>query len=227
MGKICNMKSSDFQKIEDYVKRFSEKDILLIEKKDPQYKALELLYGFLNDKILFFRLVLINSLLSYQLNMKGEKYWELFSDFFSTGKSLDDFPLFLKLHNYRILNAKLKRFQKVKNVIDSAIKSEEDIKSLANDLKKFLDIIAISLNQKRDAKTVVFAVKMFIYAFRIAFCKDIFAPCGIMIPLDSRISKISEDKDFWRKLEKETGIPLLHIDAVLWLSDNHRLFSEE
>ena len=217
----------NYEKIKSFVKKFSKDDILQIERDDPQYKALERLYDSLKDKLLFVRLTVINALLSYQLNMKGEKYWNCFADFFSEKRKAEFFPEFLRCYNYRILNGKLKRYEKVREVVFCLLRTENDILYFSRNLDEFLEKLSKLLNQKKDAKTVVFAVKMFIYAFRVAFDEDIFAPSGIMIPLDSRISKISKDKDFWRRLEKETGIPLLHIDAILWLSDNYRLFFDK
>ncbi|WP_180706420.1 N-glycosylase/DNA lyase [Desulfurobacterium atlanticum] len=216
-----------YEKVKNFVKSFSKDEIIRIEKNDPQYKALEELYNSMEDRLLFIRLAVINALLSYQLNMKGEEYWKRFSEFFSSKRGVEYFPEFLKRYNYRILSGKLKRYEKVRDVVFCLLKTEEDLLYFSQNLNEFLEKLSKLLNQKRDAKTVVFAVKMFIYAFRIAFGKDIFAPCGIMIPLDSRISKISKDKDFWKRLEKETGIPLIHVDAVLWLSDNYRLLLKE
>ncbi len=195
------------------------KNIIHIEESDPQFKALKKLYShYKSDKVLFVKLVVINALLSYQLPMKGEKYWESFADYFSHNKNIDSFPEFLKKSNFRLLNAKLKRFEKAREAVNEIFKTEKDLKNAMNNIDEFLNRLSCLLNQKKDAKTVVFAVKMFIYACRIMYNKNLIAPKGIFIPMDSRIKSISDDKNFWKKLEEETGIPLIHIDAVLWLS---------
>ncbi len=194
-------------------------DIIHVEENDPQFKALKRLYShYKTNKVLFTKLVVINALLSYQLPIKGEKYWEFFTKHFSRNKSIDSFPVFLKKHNYRLLNAKLKRFKKSREAVNKIFKTEEDIKDAMNNIDKFLNRLSHLLNQKKDAKTIVFAIKMFIYACRIMYNEKLIAPKGIFIPMDSRIKSISEDKSFWKKLEEETKIPLIHIDAVLWLS---------
>lgn len=50
--------------------------------------------------------------------------------------------------------------------------------------------IAQIMNQKQDAKTIVFTTKMFGYGARIVFEKIIKYPFEIQIPLDSRLTRI-------------------------------------
>lgn len=52
------------------------------------------------------------------------------------------------------------------------------------------NIIAQSMDCKPDAKTIVFAVKMFGYGARIVFGRFVPYPNEIPIPVDSRIRKI-------------------------------------
>jgi len=86
----------------------------------------------------------------------------------------------------------------------------------------FRDSVAKELNTKKESKTVVFAVKMFGYASRIVFKKFIPYPYEIEIPKDSRIEKytkrFTDDNviKFWNDISKETEIPPLHIDSILW-----------
>ncbi|WP_456426350.1 N-glycosylase/DNA lyase [Desulfurobacterium sp.] len=194
-------------------------DVIQIEKSDPQFQAIKELSTYYKDKrVSFVKLVVINALLSYQLPMRGEEYWKRFSEFFSVHSRIEDFPEFLKLNNYRLLKTRLKRFEKVKRAVDEVFKTENDVEIAMKDIKGLLDKLSKALKQRKDAKTVVFAIKMFIYACRTMYDENLTAPKGIFIPMDSRIRSISEDKNFWKRLEEETGIPLIHIDAVLWLS---------
>jgi len=61
---------------------------------------------------------------------------------------------------------------------------------------------------------------MLMYAYRIVKNEDVVFKKGIFIPLDIRLSRISKDKNFWLKLEKETYLPLLHLDSIIWLTFN-------
>ncbi|OMH40436.1 N-glycosylase/DNA lyase [Desulfurobacterium indicum] len=213
------MNDKVYSKIKKSLSSLTIKDIIHIEENDPQFKALKRMYShYGTNKVLFIKLVVINALLSYQLPMKGEKYWESFANYFSHNKNINSFPEFLKKNNYRLFNAKLKRFKKAREAVNEIFKTEKDLKNAINNIGEFLNRLSYLLNQKKDAKTVVFAIKMFIYACRIMYNKNIIAPKGIFIPMDSRIKSISDDKNFWKKLEKETKIPLIHIDAILWLS---------
>jgi DNA-(apurinic or apyrimidinic site) lyase len=91
------------------------------------------------------------------------------------------------------------------------------------------------MNQKKDAKTIVFAVKMFSYWARNIFWFREF-PKEIMIPIDSRLEKLfykfwphpnpllweergyKEIKNFYKELSEKLNIPLLHLDAILWVN---------
>jgi DNA-(apurinic or apyrimidinic site) lyase len=203
-----------FEPLFETLREFTLEDAFKVEKNDRQYQALERLYKSLKEKELFFKLVLTNALLSYQLSMKGERYWETFAEYFSDGKTLKDFGEFLKKYNNRFLNGKLKRFEKISKLFEGL--TLNDFKNFCENPEELLNFLSRGLNQKRDAKTLVFAVKMFIYACRIAGFKHAVAPFGMDIPLDVRLQKISADRTFWKKLAEEVGIPPLHLDAIIW-----------
>jgi DNA-(apurinic or apyrimidinic site) lyase len=89
------------------------------------------------------------------------------------------------------------------------------------------DDLSVFLKQKKEAKTIVFAVKMFSYSSRICFKKLIYFPYEINIPIDSRLKKIFErnlvDKSinldlYYKKLAVKLSILELHLDAILWNS---------
>jgi len=202
------------EKLLKALSEFTLDDALLLEEYDRQYRALERLHEALGDNELFLKLVLVNALLSYQLPTKGEVYWENFSRFFSENPDLQKFEEFLTLYNNRFLKGKLKRLKKVLPLIKN-LDRERLVRFCQNPLG-LLDYLSKGLNQHKDAKTLVFAVKMFLYACRIAVGKRIVAPFEIEIPLDVRLKRISDDLNFWRKLSKELGIPPLHLDVVVW-----------
>ena len=82
--------------------------------------------------------------------------------------------------------------------------------------------IAKVLKVDRESKTVVFSVKMFGYAARIVLSKFNPYPMEIPIPEDVRIIKLTRKltnerpRDFWMKIAKESNVPPLHIDSILW-----------
>ena len=92
---------------------------------------------------------------------------------------------------------------------------------LAEDLAKIM-------NQKKDAKTIVFAVKMFSYGARNVFWYLEYFSFSLMIPLDSRLEKLyqkfvwkatkREIKNYYLSLAKKLAIPPLHLDAILWVN---------
>ena len=200
----------------EVLKEFTLEDALLLETYDRQYKALKRLHRELKNNELFLKLVVVNALLSYQLPNKGEVYWENFGSFFAKNPSLEKFGEFLKKYNNRFLNSKLQRLQKVLKAIKK-MEREELIRFCKNP-KELLDYLSNLLNQEKTAKTLVFAVKMFIYACRIASGKNITAPFEIEIPLDVRLRKIPDSLEFWRNLSIKTNIPPLHLDTLIWVT---------
>ena len=204
------------KRLSQVLKEFSLEDALRMEKFDRQYRALENLYNSLRDEGLFLKLVLVNALLSYQLPTKGEIYWENFARFFAKNPSPERFEEFLKRHNNRFLNSKLRRLQKVLRVVERL--TVEELKSFCQNPTLLLDYLSENLGQEKSAKTLVFAVKMFIYACRIAGGKRVVAPFEIEIPLDVRLRKIAPSLEFWRNLSREVNIPPLHLDTLVWVT---------
>ncbi len=203
------------EKLITALKEFTEKDITEIEENDRQFKAIKKLYEkFKGKEEEFYKLVVINALMSYQLQMKGEEYWENFAAFFSDGKGIEDFEKFLKRFNKRFLTAKLKRLKKAINCV-SQVKVEQ-----VRNANRLVEKLAKCMRQKKDSKTIVFAAKMMNYAVRIAEGKELTGLEKIAIPLDSRIKKVSGNKDFWEKLSEKTGIPQIKLDAVFWICQN-------
>ena len=193
------------------------------EKVDLQFSALENLHENLNNDELFLKLVIANSIVSYQLSDKGENWWWEFSNYFSknplAGSIVKAYSEFLprSKSNRRLIQSKLNRLKKLEPFLNSLT-----IEDLIKYHLRFRDHLAKVMNAKEDAKTIVFAVKMFGYASRIAFGEFIPYPMEIDIPKDFRIENYTKrfvNKNsitFWREVSKEVEIPPLHIDSILW-----------
>jgi len=199
----------------DILSKFSIDEILYFEENyDLQYRYLRFLYKNIKNQNLFLKLIVINSLLAFQLSYKGEKFWKIFSIYFS--KHNDDiynnFLSFIDLYNRRYREIKIKRLNKIYNWI-----KDKDLLIYKDDLVKFNSEIAKVMGQNIYDKTIVFSTKIYGYGLRIIGYKIIF-PFEIFIPIDNRIGKISKDKNYWIKLAKEVNIPLLHIDSLIWIT---------
>ena len=195
---------------------FSPQDIEAVEEADRQFKALFELYQRLREPEEFLKLVVINALLSYQLQMKGEEYWEAFSKYFSNGRGINNFPDFLSKFNRRFLGAKLKRFKKVKECVEELFK-KYPLEEIGRRLPLLVEALSECLGQRRDAKTVVFAAKMFMYGYKIAFNRYPEGLWEIEIPLDSRLKKVLPSTKEWRRVAEEVGIPPIRLDALIWV----------
>ena len=197
------------------------------EKVDLQFDALKNLHDNLRDDELFIRLVIANSIVSYQLSGKGEDWWWEFSKHFSEnppgGSIAEAYSRFLpnSRTNRRLVAGKVRRLQKLEPSLERL--SINDLKEYYfSGMERLRDELVRTLGSKKNAKTIVFAVKMFGYAGRIAFGEFVPYPMTIEIPDDMRISAYTKrftsepPVSFWSRVAKETGIPPLHIDSILW-----------
>ncbi|WP_297092074.1 N-glycosylase/DNA lyase [Thermococcus sp.] len=197
------------------------------ERVDLQFDALQNLHGSLRDDELFIKLVIANSLVSYQLTAKGERWWWEFSRYFSEnppGESISEaYSRFLpnSRTNRRLVAGKVKRLERVEPFLGS-LSLDRLRKYYFSGMERLRDELAKTFGSKRSAKTVVFAVKMFGYAGRIAFREFVPYPMAIEIPDDVRINAYTKRFTneppvvFWNRIAGETGIPPLHIDSMLW-----------
>ncbi len=197
------------------------------ERVDLQFDALRNLYGLLRDPEIFLKLVIANSIVSYQLTAKGEDWWWEFSRYFSAnppeGSIREAYSLFLpnSRTNRRLVASKLKRLKRLEPFLQSLTLEDlktyyfENMAGLRNELARVMD-------SKKSAKTIVFSVKMFGYGARIAFSEFVPYPMGIEIPDDVRINAYTKRftnepaPAFWTRIAEEVGIPPLHIDSILW-----------
>ncbi len=245
------------------LKKYSLKDIVNLEENDRQFLALVDLYEnklFDDEHYLF--LTIANALVCYQLSGKGEDYWEEFSRALQNKKigNFSNVELFFKnflyssKNNKRLVDIKLKRIKKLESFYNLVTENSCDCPGQVNDtvstllqkmetyyknMDKLVCDLSKTMNQKTDAKTIVFAVKMFGYASRNVFdCLEYF-PSSIGIPIDSRLEKLyhkyninkdgASKKDiqkFYNNLSKKLNISPLHLDAILWINYDHLIIKK-
>ncbi|AAL81028.1 N-glycosylase [Pyrococcus furiosus DSM 3638] len=194
------------------------------EKVDRQFYALQYLFRH-QDPEMFIKLVIANSLVSYQLTGRGEDWWWEFARYFS-GREVDSiwkaYGEFLpkSKNNRRLIEAKLNRIRKVEGFLSTL--TLKDLEGYYKNMKMLWKALIKIMGSREDSKTIVFTVKMFGYASRIAFSRFIPYPMEIPIPEDLRIksvtSKLTQEKPtkFWMKIGQESGVPPLHIDSLIW-----------
>lgn len=213
------------------LKNLSLEDAIKIEEFDRQFIALKKLSKNIPNKEIYLWLIVANALICYQLSWKWEDYREEFSEYFSKkfcdkNSFLDELKIFLKQskNNKRLVQIKIWRLEKIKNFFE-LWKFFWREGFFYKNMEKFLEEIAKNMKQKKDAKTIVFAVKMFWYWARNFFDFQKF-PKEIKIPIDSRLENLFEkfweweknSKIFYEKLSKKLNIPELHLDAILWVN---------
>ncbi|MBS8121839.1 N-glycosylase/DNA lyase, partial [Candidatus Vampirococcus lugosii] len=230
--------------LQKYLENYNINYILdLEEKKDLQYinikkswiKINEYKNVSDNDKFFFIKIIIYNSLISYQLSGTGEKRWQEFAEFLYQNfdkllKNIELYKTFLinSKNNRRLINMKIKRLKK----IDKFFEEVDNLNSLINYYQNMTSLntkLAYCMKQKKTAKTIVFSIKMFAYSCRIVFDKIERFPFDICIPLDSRIKKIyeintgnknykeSEIIKYFDDISKKIKIAPLHIDSLLWV----------
>jgi DNA-(apurinic or apyrimidinic site) lyase len=220
------------QELYDKLKYYKLEDAIKFEENDRQFIALKNLWKKWSKVSNYLGLIIANSIICYQLSWKWEDYWEEFWKYFSE-KSINYENLIFELwefikqskNNKRFVQMKLKRLEKLKLFFNNFIWKEEyyykNMIELRNDLAKIM-------KQKNDAKTIVFAVKMFSYWARNCFEKLVYFPDEINIPIDSRLQKIFDTykwdygdiNKFYFDLSKKLKISELHLDAILWNSND-------
>lgn len=205
-------------------------DIKIIEENDPQYISLKNLYFNMQNKDFYLSLIITNALVCYQLSSQWEEYWEEFNLYFTKqslknkDEIIPEMITFLKQSkgNKRILNMKIKRLEKVKLFLEKFLWNEDFYYS---NMITFQKDLAKVMKQKINDKTIVFTIKMFWYWARTQFDNFHYFPFDIVIPIDSRLTKLYqiyntnpnlEIEEFYNILSKKLSIPPLHLDAILW-----------
>ena len=257
------------QELYDKLKKYSIDDAIKIEESDRQYIALKKMWDNINpshslsqgerdNSKIYLSLILANSIICYQLSWKWENYWEEFSDYFLPPPK----PLFIKegglveyiinslwnfikksKNNKRFVDTKVNRLEKLKPFLEEFILNPE---YYYDNMEELRDKLAKAMKQKHDAKTIVFAIKMFSYWARNVYDRLNYFPENISIPIDSRLINLyekykstfeenltpppagtplekgrnneSEIKKFYFDLSKKLQISELHLDALVWVN---------
>jgi len=232
------------QELYSKLKKYNLDDAIRIEETDRQFIALKkvsnLIQSFPFDKRkektnLYIFLVIANSLVCYQLSWKGEDYWEEFGEYFSNppltppskkvlqNKDLiNDLIVFLKQSKYnkRFINIKTKRLEKLRTFLEHFNWKWE---YYYNNMIELRDKLSELMNQKKDAKTITFTIKIYSYFVR-NFYDFVEYPKEILIPIDSRLTNLFEKykwnytdiKKFYKDLSNKLNIPMLHLDWIVW-----------
>jgi len=208
-----------------------------IVRKEPEWKFIEQIYkvGFGPSSVI----MVATGLNDYQLKGRAEEvYWpeiqkilckEILSNL-NTPIDINRIYNSLKIfyEKERFHEAKLKRLEKF---LHSDLASNTLCKSNPNEFSSnFKDIwkeLAGVMGQKKDKKTIVFAMKcLWISLLKADEC--VFDLKGIPIPVDSRISKFTEKLtgngnyiDFWNDVLNELqktrkNITIFHLDSLIW-----------
>jgi N-glycosylase/DNA lyase len=179
-------------------------------------------------------LLIANSIVCYQLLKTWEKYWEEFCKYFSNrnvryDEIINEVWEFITQSRQRLLNWKIKRLQKLTLFFPNfKWKSKfyyENMLDLRDNLAFALWISERNIKNNKNMKTVNLAVKMFSYWARNIYGFKKF-PKEISIPIDSRLINLFEKykwdyeniNQFYDDLSKKLDIPLLHLDAILWVN---------
>lgn len=227
------------QELYNKLKKYTLKDVIKIEELDRQFIAIKILYENIENKENYLSLIIANSIICYQLSWKWEDYWEEFSKYFSNNQInknnlLEELWNFIKQskNNKRFIDTKIKRLEKLKLFLKKFYWKE---KYFYKNMLELRDELSKTMKQKPDAKTIVFAVKMFNYWARNIYEFQKF-PKEITIPVDSRITNLFEKysphtnllplkergqwniKDFYKELSERLDIPELHLDALVWVN---------
>lgn len=227
--------------LEKFLLKYNIQKTKELEHKDPQFLALEKSWKNIKDKDnnLFLFLVIQCALVSYQIAWSGElrraEFWEKIQTDWNTLLNMrnnNQFNTerrfnFLKTskNNKRIYHIKKSRIEKFNKILNT----EKDFFQYHDNLEKLNEILAKSMSTQTSSKTIVFAIKMFGYAYTTISWKDIQYPASVDIPVDSRLKKIyeinthkstkdgSEIRKYFWNLSTKFGIPPLDLDAILRL----------
>jgi len=208
-----------------------------IVRIDPQYWAI---YSIVTVNSGYTVYAVANALVSYQLTMRGEEYWNsLAKQLLASRPGLSElkswFREFLAHYNPRSYSAKYSRITRFTDTSLYRELSSQPLKYCSN--LSTLNSLLGSIYGNSSAKTVVFATKIYYYACLASGCE---APLDfdIDIPVDRRnaaitanlglinVSEVSVETllsryrsiiaSAWRIISNTAGIPPLLIDTITW-----------
>ncbi|MFB6491397.1 MAG: N-glycosylase/DNA lyase [Thermoproteus sp. AZ2] len=220
------------------LRRIGLEKILELEERDPQYLAICKLCkaGIGEGEVA--RLAMLNALVSYRLTGRGEEHWGFFADYFARRRPSDicrAFSEYIAASPYLALNrrARLSRAAKACRYIPNI-----------EDLRRAWDDLAGILGSDKNAKTIVFAIKILNYVYMC--CRGVKRPLPkeVPIPVDYRVARLTscmglinagpeeamrrseEVQRIWSRIAEESGVPPLHIDTLLWLAGRVILYGD-
>lgn len=229
------------KRVADAIHAFGVDRILALEERDPQYHVAQRLSRLMGRGKAAILLALV-ALASYRLAMKGEEYWNCLAETVEKHGSNDplgDAVYFLRTCRGAIVrrDVKIRRVQKAYSGARSLwekLGSDPDTLPVIAD--KLLDTLSRVLKADKASKTLVFAVKMAYYAVRPPGLRKPY-PVRIPVPVDVRVSCLTFTsgvvdaggyreilgrpgvaREAWRLVAGLSGVPELHLDALLWTS---------
>ena len=232
------------QSVAEALSYVDEKAVDVIEASDPQYKSLARLARAYGVKAVFFAVA--NALVSYRLLMTGEEYWTCYADSLLARapeppadfeEALDLVVRFLSecKGSRMMLKQKLARISRAQGVLRRIYENPLAF----SDLSRLVSELTMSLGGKGDEKTIVFAAKMAYYVYR-SLSVTVTNQDKVPIPLDRRMAILTSTSRMlrcsvstimtrcrsnavkaWSLVAQASGIPSLHLDAVVWLPAQH------
>ncbi len=218
------------------------KAVLELELHDPQYRSVERVtraHGPGTAALL----AALNALVSYRLAMKGEEWWECWSQYMASRpiRSPDEAvraeAYFLQDCRGSIIGREAK-MRRLKRAVSGAWSSLERLYSRPESIfeggRWLVEALARALGARRWSKTIVFSAKMAYYAVKPLYPARP-APGDVEIPVDVRVAcflystgiieapsyrdivrRPSTAQEAVRIISEETRIPPLNLDTIFW-----------
>ncbi len=231
------------ERVREIAEGFAQAEDFVFECEllDPQMKAVEDIVRRLgaNNGAAY---VVGVALVSYMLSARGEKHWFLAAKF--AGEDIGESLLRFVRESPSLARFRIARKRRTRRYLVFFVpRFLERFEAYASDLRSLWVDLARAVGAKPQAKTVVFAVKMFYYSLRAAGFKVQGLSYEIPIPVDFRVSLMSLTSglvtggaaDFrseakllrerganlvrrgWSLVSEFSSMPALNMDAVLWL----------
>ncbi|RLE81670.1 MAG: hypothetical protein DRJ51_03375 [Thermoprotei archaeon] len=219
----------------------------LIESSDIQFKVTGRIVNMLGDEVKTAVLIVGTALISYQLSAKGEVHWRYFEGVVEHHKDKGPKEILLTFldkspSTNRMRGVKRRRIERF--FLRFVPLFEEEFSSYTVNLEEFREDLAKAMKSYPNAKTIVFATKMFYYVLK-ALGLNVNIPPSIPIPVDHRVclvtltSGIVESSSYtagfsrlanslrskhaesvrrvWNRISSLSSTPSLKIDSLLWI----------
>lgn len=241
----CGLNVGAIDRVVSLLEGVSLRDVLEVEEVDPQFEAASTVCstgGQAGAASLF-----LAALSAFRLRCTGEEYWGRFAKYFAEeGTTADPVEMVARFVladgcSSLLRDVKVGRIRRFANY--SATIGEL---ALNCDFRRLWTLATGVLESEPSSKTIVFAVKMGYYCGRAAGRCTGPLPMDIPIPVDYRVARATlslgmvsgrsveevmgrcrrETIAAWRMVGERTGIPPIHLDALLWALQNPSTFSK-